>query len=137
MAFDLEISPGAGLPIFRQIVERVRLAVVTGDLCEGDQLPTVRGLAERLLINPNTVAKAYGELTRQGIIESQQGRGLFVAKPRQIYTKAERLRRIAPLIDAFAHEGLWLGFTAEELIELVKEKLQRLTVPEPTRRKPA
>jgi GntR family transcriptional regulator len=132
MPIELEISPGAGSPIFRQIVDQVRLAVVTGKLAEGDQLPSVRGLAERLLVNPNTVAKAYGELTRDGIIDGQQGRGVFIAKPRQMYTKAERLRRVAPLVDALVRQGLWLGFTADELLDCVTEKIDGL---DPSRRK--
>jgi DNA-binding transcriptional regulator YhcF (GntR family) len=78
MAFDFNISPGSGSPIFRQIVDQVRLAAATGRLAPGDLLPSVRALAERLLVNPNTVAKAYGELSRDGIIETQQGRGVFI-----------------------------------------------------------
>jgi GntR family transcriptional regulator len=135
MNLDIEISAGNSSPIFRQIVEQVRLAVITGKVSEGDQLPSVRNLAERLLVNPNTVAKAYAELTRDGLIDGQQGRGVFICKPRQMFTKAERQRRIAPLIDALVNEGLWLGFDAGELIEALAQKLERTMNPHPTRRK--
>jgi len=135
MPFELTILPGSGSPIFRQIIDQVRLAVATGRLAPGDPLPSVRAAAERLLVNPNTVAKAYGELTRDGVIESQPGRGLFVAQPRQIYTKAERLRRLMPLADALVHEGVSLGFASNEILEFLEQRLARMNLPEPARRK--
>jgi GntR family transcriptional regulator len=135
MAFDFNISPGSGSPIFRQIVDQVRLAAATGRLAPGDLLPSVRALAERLLVNPNTVAKAYGELSRDGIIETQQGRGVFIAQPRQIYTKAERLRRLSPLLDSLVNEGLSLGFAPEEIVEALEQRLGRLNLSDSTRRK--
>src|ERR1700728_2801535 len=100
MQFYPEISTGSGIPIFRQVIDQIRLAIATGRLPAGTQLPSVRALAERLLVNPNTIAKAYAELAREKIIETHQGKGVFVAPPRQMYTQAERARRIAPLLDA-------------------------------------
>ena len=126
MELDLVITAGSGVPIFRQIVDQVRLAAATGRLAEGSLLPSVRALAEQLLINPNTVAKAYGELARERVIETQQGRGGFIAAQRQMYTKTERLRRLAPLLDAVAVEGLSLGFSADELVEAMRQKLDSL-----------
>ena len=103
MPFEIQITPGGASPIFRQIVDQVRLAAATGRLMAGDQLPSVRALAERLLVNPNTIAKAYGELSREGIIESQQGRGASVLgimrfprriepdqKPEQLYGEPDQ-----------------------------------------------
>jgi GntR family transcriptional regulator len=126
MPLDLVITPGSGAPIFRQIVHQIRLAAATGAVAEGTPLPSVRALAERLLINPNTVAKAYAELAREHVIETQQGRGVFIAAYRQMYTKAERMRRLAPLLDAMAVEGISLGFSSEELIEALRQKLDSL-----------
>jgi GntR family transcriptional regulator len=126
MSFELTVSPGGGSPIFKQIVDQVRLAAATGRLGQGQQLPSVRALAERLVVNPNTIAKAYAELAREGILDLQQGRGAFIAKPRQIYTKTERLRRIEPLVEALANEGVGLGFTQAELVEALEAKLNRL-----------
>src|SRR5580704_6716895 len=135
MSIDWKISPGGSSPIFRQIVDQVRLAVATGKLTAGEQLPSVRALAERLVVNPNTIAKAYGELAREGIIDGQQGRGVFIAPPRQMYTKTERLRRIGPLIDALMNEGLSLGFSPEELVESLQQKLAKLDIQrEPARK---
>ena len=135
MALDFAISPGAASPIFKQIVDQVRLAVVTGRLAVGDQLPSVRALAEQLVVNPNTIAKAYGELARDGMIDGQQGRGVFIAPPRQIYTKTERVRRLAPFIDALVNEGLSLGFTPEELLESLQQRLVKMKIPDPSRRR--
>jgi len=126
VAIDLSIVPNSSTPIFRQIIDQVRLAVATGKGAAGEQLPSVRALAERLVVNPNTVAKAYNELAREGLIETQQGRGVFIARPRQVYTKTERLRRLQPALDALVNQGLALGFSPEELIDSLTKKLQKL-----------
>jgi GntR family transcriptional regulator len=91
-AFQLNVTTRAGTPIYRQIVDQVRLAVATGDLPAGQAMPSVRSVAERLVVNIDTVVKAYGELVRDGVLESRQGLGFFVAQKRQVYSKAERLR---------------------------------------------
>jgi len=135
MGFDFNISPGGGSPIFRQIVDQVRLGIVTRRLAAGDQLPSVRVLAERLLVNPNTIAKAYGELAREGVIDARQGRGVFIAPLRQMYTKPERIRRLSPLIDAMVNEALSLGFSPGELIESVEQRLAKLNVQSASQRK--
>jgi len=125
-AFRITVTTGAGTPIYRQIVDQVRLGVATGALAPGAPLPSVRGLAEELLINFNTVAKAYGELVRDGVLESQQGLGYFVAPKRQIYSKAERLRRLRHAADDFIHEAVILDFTADEILKAVEDKLAEL-----------
>jgi GntR family transcriptional regulator len=135
MAFDFNISPGGGSPIFRQIVDQVRLGIVTRRLAPGNQLPSVRVLAERLLVNPNTIAKAYAELVREGVIDAQQGRGVFIAPFRQVYTKPERVRRLSPLIEAVVNEALSLGFSAGELIESIEQRLAKVNVQSPSQRK--
>ncbi len=125
-AFHINVTTGAGTPIYRQIVEQVRLAVATGALLAGRAMPSVRSLAERLLVNANTVVKAYAELVRDGVLESQQGLGFFVAEKRQIYSKAERLRRLRHAMDTFIHEAVVLDFTADEIRNAVDEKLAAL-----------
>jgi GntR family transcriptional regulator len=134
MAIQWNISPGGGSPIFKQIVDQVRLAVATGQLAAGEQLPSVRALAERLLVNPNTVARAYADLARDGILDGQQGRGVFIAPPRPVYTRTERLRRLAPLADAFINEGLSLGFSPSDILEALRRKLDGLDIPEVRRK---
>jgi GntR family transcriptional regulator len=125
-AWQINITTGAGTPIYRQIVDQVRLAVATGALPPGHAMPSVRSLAERLVINANTVAKAYGELVRDGVLESQQSLGFFVAEKRQVYSKAERLRRLRQAVDTFIHEAVFLDFSADEIRGAVDKRLAAL-----------
>jgi GntR family transcriptional regulator len=126
-AFQVNVTTGSGTPIYRQIVDQVRLGLATGALAPGAALPSVRSLAERLVVNPNTVARAYADLVRDGVLESQQGRGVFVAsKKRQVYSRAERLRRMQQALDAFVHEAVFLDFTADEIRKAVDDKLSEL-----------
>ena len=125
-AFQLNITTGAGTPIYRQIVDQVRLAVVTGDLPAGQAMPSVRSVAERLVVNVNTVVKAYGELVRDGVLESHHGKGFFVAQKRQVYSKAERVRRLRLARDAFVREAVFLDFTDDEIRRAVDDKLAEL-----------
>ena len=87
MEFEISIATGSDVPIYRQIVDQVCRAIATGELAPGAQLPSVRALAEQLVINPNTVRKTYADLIREGILESHQGKGVFVARRRTVYTK--------------------------------------------------
>ncbi len=129
-AFQIHVTTGAGTPIYRQIVEQVRLGVATGALAPGDLMPSVRTLAERLVVNANTVAKAYADLVRDGVLESQQGLGFFVAhKKRQVYSRAERLRRLHQALDAFVHEAVCLDFGADEIRQALDDKLADLELP--------
>ena len=121
--FQVNVTTGSGTPIYRQIIDQVRLGVATGALRPGQAMPSVRSLAERLVVNPNTVVKAYAELVRDGVLEAQQGMGFFVAEKRQIYSKAERLRRLRLAVDDFIHEAVFLDFSAEEIRKVVDEKL--------------
>lgn len=122
----ISIATGTGTPIYRQIVEQVRLGVATGALAAGDSLPSVRSLAEQHVINPNTVAKAYAELVRDGVLESHHGKGYFVAEKRQVFSKAERSRRLAQARDSFVHEAVFLDFTPDQISKAVDEKLDEL-----------
>ena len=124
--FQFKITTGSGTPIYRQIVEQVRLGVATGVLAPGDAMPSVRSLAEQHVVNPNTVVKAYAELVRDGVLESHHGKGFFVAEKRQVYSRAERLRRLRQALDAFVHEAVFLDFTAEQIRQVVDEKLDDL-----------
>jgi GntR family transcriptional regulator len=125
-AFDIQITTGTTTPIYRQIVEQVRLAVTTGSLPAGEAMPSVRALADRLRVNANTVVKAYGELVGDGVLEARQGLGFFVTEKRQIYSEAERLRRLRQAVDNFIHEAVFLDFTADEIRKAVDEKLAAL-----------
>ncbi len=122
----LQIATGDPRPIIKQITDAVRVRIATGELEPGDQLPSVRGLAQQLTINPNTVAKAYSELTTEGWLESRQGMGLYVATPRQRLSDAERERRLDVAIDHFIHDVVPLGFPTSEVQKRVAHGFQQL-----------
>lgn len=116
MALHFEVHTGSPAPIYEQIETQIRRAVAAGRLSVGEQIPSVRTLAEQLTVNPNTVARAYAELTAEGIIESQQGRGFFVAKRRQTFSKEERERRLDLAAHRFLDETVFLDFPLPELL---------------------
>jgi len=122
----LQIATGDPRPIIKQITDAVRVKIATGELESGDQLPSVRGLAQQLTINPNTVAKAYAELTTEGWLESRQGMGLYVATPRQRLSDAERERRLDAAIDRFVNDVVPLGFSSDEVQARVANGFQLL-----------
>lgn len=124
--FALHIAPGDPRPIARQIVDGVRMHIATGALQPGEQLPSVRGLAQQLLVNPNTVAKAYAELTGEGWLDARPGLGLFVAEPRQRLSDAERERRLDDAIQTLVHEIVALGFTREQALARLDAALKPL-----------
>ena len=123
MSFNITISTGSNTPIYKQITDQVWLAVITGKLAVGDQLPSVRALAEDLVVNPNTIARAYGDLLRDGLIESRAGRGVFITRKRKVFTREEGWRRLEPLIDAAIGEAMAMDFTHAELREAFEKKL--------------
>jgi GntR family transcriptional regulator len=136
-AFHIQTTTGSGTPIYRQIIEQVRLGVATGALVAGDAMPSVRTVADQNLVNPNTVVKAYAELVRDGVLESHHGKGFFVGQKRQVFSKAERLRRLRQAAGAFVREAVFLDFTADEIRQIVDEQLTDLDLePKPVRERP-
>lgn len=125
-ALMIQIATGDPRPIGRQIVDAVRMKIATGALAPGAQLPSVRGLAQQLMVNPNTVAKAYAELTTEGWLESRQGMGLYVAAPRQRLSDAERERRLDEAIGRFVNDVIPLGFPDEAVEARLARALQQL-----------
>ena len=115
MPLNLTINTGSSVPIYKQITEQVRLAVATGRLAVADQLPSVRALAETLAVNPNTVARAYSDLAREGLLETQPGRGVFIVEPRRVLAREEGRRRLEPLMNSLISEGLAMHFSPAEL----------------------
>ena len=122
----LSVSPGDPRSITRQITDGIRMAIASGKLPVGAQLPSVRGLALQLTINPKTVAKAYDELAGEGWLNPRQGLGLFVAAPRQRLSEAERKRRLGLALDAFTAEVIGLGYPLEHVLEKVSATLTPL-----------
>lgn len=125
-ALLLQIAPGDTRPIVRQIVDAVRLKIATGELAPGDQLPSVRGLAQQLTVNPNTVAKAYAELTTEGWLDARPGLGLYVAPPRQRLSDSERERRLDDAVQVFVHEVAALDYPPERALTRLERALRVL-----------
>jgi GntR family transcriptional regulator len=121
----LQIDFRSGLPIYIQIVNQVQAQIASGILSPGDQLPTVRALAEELRVNFNTVARAYRILDEARIISTQQGRGTFIIEipPPKV---TERLRResLEALTQRYISEAMRLGFSQEEIDEMIENELK-------------
>ena len=122
----IQVTIGSSVPIYRQIVDQIRHAVATGIMPVGEQVPSVRALAGELVLNANTIAKAYAALVRDGVLERQQGRGYFVAARREIFSRKERQRRLGEVMDPFIAEALTLGFDAEEIVLEVQKSLEKV-----------
>jgi GntR family transcriptional regulator len=130
VSLSFSISPASDVPIFRQIMQQIHQAVAAGKLQVGEQLPAVRTLAEELVINPNTAARSYQELMREGILESRSGRGVFVAERRQVFSDVERVRRLQHAAEQLCHQAIMLGSGLAEvraILEAKWEELQRQT----------
>ena len=118
-------NPSSGVPVYLQIVEQVKHAVDLGALGPGDQLPPIRRVAEDLVINPNTVARAYRDLEHEGVIELRQGSGAFVAG----HGRGSRVRRVQaalPDVRDLLERLVDSGLTVDEIRRLVEAELQRL-----------
>jgi GntR family transcriptional regulator len=120
----LRPNPSLGVPIYLQLVEQVKHAVETGAMRPGEQLPAIRAVAESLVINPNTVAKAYRELEHDGIVELRQGTGAFVAANGRARRTAPATLRAAQRIVADTIERLrGNGVSDQEIRRLVEGEL--------------
>jgi GntR family transcriptional regulator len=122
----LKIDPNRTLPIFSQIMEGIRLAVATGRLGPGERIPSIRDLAVELRVNPNTVAKAYQELERAGLVEVRRGMGYFVVGSiNGELSERERKTLLESNVDELLNTALQLGYAPDE----VKETIDRRTKP--------
>ena len=136
MSLVFSLSPASDVPIYRQIIQHIRRAVVQGQLALGEQLPAVRVLAEALVVNPNTVARAYQELIRDGLLESRSGVGVFVAeKMRQIFSEDERERRMEHAVEQLLYEALLLDFSLPEVRTTLENQWKTLQTQLAIRRK--
>jgi GntR family transcriptional regulator len=114
---------GSGIPAYRQIIDQILGGIASGSLVAGDQLPTVRQLAVDLAINPNTVVRAYRELEIRGVLTTQQGVGTFITEQPLRPDEAERQRRLNQIVGEFMARAGAAGFTADELVERIREYL--------------
>ena len=120
-------NPSLGVPIFLQLMEQVKHAIETGALRPGDQLPAIRPLAEEIVINPNTVAKAYRELEREGVIELRHGAGAFVSLNVRARKSAGALRDAQTLVAGTVERLRDRGVQDEEIRRLFEAALAGLS----------
>ena len=118
-------NPSSGVPIYLQLMEQVKHGIETGALRPGEQLPGIRPLAEELVINPNTVAKAYRELEHEGVIELRHGAGAFVSatQPKKV---TDKLRAGQTIVAAAVEKLHARGITDEEIRRLFEAELAGL-----------
>src|SRR5262245_24360299 len=119
-------NPSSGVPIYLQLMEQVKHAVETGALRPGDQLPGIRPLAEELVINPNTVAKAYRELEHEGVVELRHGAGAFVAGTVRAKKETDKVRAGQALVAGTIEKLRKSGITDEEIRRLFEAELAGL-----------
>jgi len=122
----LRPNPSSGVPIYLQLMEQVRHAIETGALRPGEQLPSIRPLAEELVVNPNTIAKAYRELEHEGVIELRQGAGAFVSDKAPTKKDADKLRAAQAAVAGAIEKLRARGVTDDEIRRLVEAELSRV-----------
>lgn len=122
----LHLNPSSGVPVYLQLETQVKQAVAAGALRTGEALPSTRKLAAQLRINPNTVARAYQNLEREGVTRSVPGGGTFVADGLPGLLKTEKLKRLRPLAQQLAVEGRQLRLAREEILKIIEEELAKL-----------
>lgn len=116
------VEPGRGVPIYVQLMDQIRRAVASGILPPGEQLPSVRDLALQLSINPNTIARVYQELEREGVVKSLRGRGTFVTEFASTLSDRERLVKLDEAVEKLFLEAYHLRCTPEEVLAAVKKR---------------
>jgi GntR family transcriptional regulator len=119
--FAFRIDSDSGVPVYRQLIDQVQVAIATGVLKIGDQLPTVRRVAVDLAINPNTVSRSYREMELRGILDTQQGTGTFVADNPIERTPAEGRRQLTQLVTEFVARAGSAGFTVRDLQHALRQ----------------
>lgn len=118
----IQIETASHTPIYLQIEQQVRMLVASGRMTVGERLPSVRGLAEALLVNPNTVARAYRALERDGVVVGRKGDGVFVAERPETGAPDDREAILTERVDALLDAAGRLGVAPHTVIRLVRQR---------------
>ena len=118
---NINLNPADGVPIYRQIVSQIKYLVASRLLARGEELPSIRALAQTLRVTPTTILHAYGELEAAGIVHKRRGSGTFVSDARLHFTQAERRRLLEPRITSLLAEAHQLNFTPQDVLRMVAE----------------
>jgi len=125
---QIHISPSDGLPIYQQVVNQIKYLVAAGRLATGEELPPIRALAEKLIVNPNTIARAYRELETAGIVEKRRTTGTFVTEQGCPLAKRERVKILTQRIDQLLAEAIQMNVNYDEVLKLIKQRFSVLSV---------
>src|SRR5437870_10735868 len=118
----IHISPNDGVPIYLQIVNQVKYLVASGRLSAGEELPPIRVLADRLVVNPNTVARAYRELEVAGIVEKRRTAGTYVSDQGSPLARRERVKILTERVDTLLAEARQMDIAIEDVLKLVEQR---------------
>jgi GntR family transcriptional regulator len=121
-----QINPNSGVPVYRQMMDQVKYYIASDTLRPGDQLPSIRELAQKLAINPTTVVRVYSDLEHEGVIEMRHGKGAFVTDAGHHMSAAERERTLRKLARQLAVEAVQMGAPAGQVLKVVREELAEL-----------
>ena len=124
---DFRLNPASGHPLYLQLIEQVRHAVETGVLQDGDVMPSIRALAEKLVISHNTVAKAYVELEHEGLLELRHGSGAYISAPPNDAARKAKLLKVQSRVRNVVEELLDDGFSSDEIRRLFEAQILHAT----------
>jgi GntR family transcriptional regulator len=122
----IHLSPADGVPIYLQIVNQVKYLVASGRMAPGEELPPIRVLAEQLLVNPNTVARAYRELEMAGVVTKRRTAGTYVSDAGSPLARKERLRILTERIDALLAEAQQMNIDTDQLLALLQQRAEAM-----------
>jgi GntR family transcriptional regulator len=122
---QFSISPTSGIPIYEQLTDQICAGVARGQLRADQRLPSVRELSQLLVVNPNTVARAYTELEREGVLYTRPGLGVFVAPFPSPLSKKLRRERLLSHVDRLLVDAVRSGFSSEELLDFVADRAKQ------------
>jgi len=129
MGLWIQITPGSSEPVYVQVAEQISETIAKGQLTSGDKLPAVRKLAAELVINPNTVARAYSQLEQAGLVTTKIGSGTYVADPKLRRADAADINVLAERMDTLISRGLNLGLQAQDIIKIFKARMDKFIGP--------
>ena len=131
MGIWIQIQPGSEKAVYRQIMDQVSEAIARGQIGIGDKLPAVRKLAAELVINPNTVARAYSLLEQSGVVITKKGSGTFVSDPKLRHRDAADLSLLTERMDTIIARALTLGLSPAQMTSLFSERMQQFETRSP------
>jgi DNA-binding transcriptional regulator YhcF (GntR family) len=123
---QIRISTKDGIPLYKQIINQIKYMIASNRLSPGDKLPPVRKLAEQLIVNPNTVARAYRDLEALGLLKTRQGSGVTVSETGSPLAKDQQIKILTERIDILLAEAQQMNVSLEQIIELLHEQSSQL-----------